>query len=644
MIRTSALRAALLLAATATATPALAQSPGPQPLPMPPALPTPRDTPYPGTLTLAVDVTDTQRRVVTVHETIPVAAGQPTTLLFPKWHPGEHSPNGEIKLVGGVMLHGGGQRLEWTRDPVEVYAFHVDVPQNVTSLDVDFQYLSPTAENQGRVSIAPNLVDLKWINVALYPAGYYVRQIPVTASVTLPDGWQYATALETASADHGHVRFQTTSFETLMDSPLIAGRYFQKIDLNPGGRSRVTLNMMADRPEDLVAKPEYLKPHLALIQQADRLYGARHYDHYDFLFWQSDTLGGEGLEHHRSSEDGVDPGYFAKWDTGAAGRDLLSHEYTHSWNGKFRRPADLWTPSYDVPMRDSLLWVYEGQTQYWGQVLAARSGLISKQDALDSMALTAANLSTTPGRAWKPLIDTTNDPIVQDRTPEPWGTWQRGEDYYEEGKLIWLDADTLIRERTKNKRSLDDFARTFFGIDDGSYVPVTYQFDDVVAALNAVMPYDWATFLHARLTTHTGAPLDGLARGGYRLVYTDKESYFFKSAEGRRKLVSFGVGPGFVVGKEAMIGTVLWDSPAFKAGLTRGTKLIAVNGVAYDDDQLKDAVAATAKGGTLDLTVQDGERVRTTRVAYTGGLRYPHLERIPGTAARLDDIFAPRTK
>ncbi len=641
MTRTSALMTALLLAA---ATPALAQSPGPQPLAMPPALPTPRDTPYPGTLTLAVDVTDTQRRVVTLHETIPVAPGAPATLLFPKWHPGEHSPNGEIKLVGGVTLHGGGQRLEWTRDPVEVYAFHVDVPQGVTSLDVDFQYLSPTSGNQGPVTVAPNMVDLKWINVALYPAGYYVRQIPIDASVTIPDGWQYATALDTASADRGHVRFQTTSFETLMDSPLIAGRYFQKVDLNPGGRSRVTLNMMADRPEDLVNKPEYLKPHLALIQQADRLYGARHYNHYDFLFWQSDTLGGEGLEHHRSSEDGVDPGYFSKWDDGAAERDLLAHEYTHSWNGKFRRPADLWAASYEVPERDSLLWVYEGQTQYWGDVLAARSGLITKQDALDSMALTAAYLSETPGRAWKPLIDTTNDPIVQDRTPEPWVTWQRGEDYYEEGKLIWLDADTLIRDRTGNKRSLDDFAHRFFGIQDGSYVPVTYQFDDVVAALNAVMPYDWANFLHSRLTTHSGAPLDGLARGGYRLVYTDKESAFFKSAEGRRKAVNLGFGPGFTVGKEAAIGTVLWDSPAFKAGLTRGTKLIAVNGVAYDDDQLKDAVAATTKGGVLDLTVQDGERVRTVRVAYTGGLRYPHLERIPGTVARLDAIFTPRTK
>ena len=622
------------------------RSPGPQPLPMPPAIAAPQDITFPGTIRLAVDVTDTQRRIVSVHETIPVAPGQPAVLWFPKWHPGEHSPNGEIKLVGGVTLHGapGGQRLEWVRDPVEVYAFHVDVPQGVTSLDINFQYLSPTAGNQGPISIAPNMVDLKWINVAMYPAGYFVRRIPVDASVTLPQGWQYGTALETASASHGRVRFRTTTFETLMDSPLIAGRYFQKVDLSPGGRSRVTLDMMADRPEDLVAKPEYLKPHLSLIEQADRLYGSRHYGHYDFLFWQSDTLTGEGLEHHQSSEDGVDPGYFSDWDKKAAERSLFSHEYTHSWNGKFRRPADLWTPSYDVPMRDSLLWVYEGQTQYWGEVLAARSGLVTKQDALDAMALTAAQLSTTPGRVWKPLIDTTNDPIVQDRTPIPWVSWQRGEDYYEEGKLIWLDADTLIRERTGGKRSLDDFARGFFGIQDGSFVPVTYQFDDVVAALNAVMPYDWATFLRTRLTTHAGAPLDGLARGGYRLAFTDTETPFFKSAEGRRKAVNLAFGPGFTVGKEAMVGFVLWDSPAFRAGLTRGAKLIAVNGVAYDGDQLKDAVAATAKGGVLDLTVQDGERVRTVRVNYTGGLRYPRLERIPGTPARLDDILTPRAK
>lgn len=631
----------LLLSAAALAQP----SPGPQMVPLPPPLPVPRDVPFAGTIKLAVDARDTERRVFRVHETVPVPGGAETVLLFPEWVPGAHSPVNALSLNAGLTIHGGGQRIAWKRDTVNVYAFHVPVPAGVTSLDLDFQYLSPTDEDQGHVMVGPTVLEVDWLQNAMYPAGWFARRVPVEATLTLPAGWGYFTALDTQERTGDVVKFRTTSLETLMDSPLIAGRYTKAIDLDPGGRSPVTFGMVADRPEDLVATPAEIDLHRAMIRQADRLFGSRHYDHYTFLFWQSDTVDGAGTEHHRSSEDGLKPGYFSDWEKNLSERTLFSHEYTHSWNGKFRRPADLWTPSYEVPMRDSLLWVYEGQTQYWGEVLAARAGLYSKQDALDSLALTAATYDLTPGRAWKPLIDTTNDPIVNERRPSPWRSYQRSEDYYEEGRLIWLDVDTRIRAGTGGKRSLDDFARSFFGVSDGSYVPQTYTFDDIVAALNAVMPYDWAAYLRNRLTTNApGAPLDGLTRGGYRLVYTDKPSAFYKSAEGRRKVQGFTFGPGFAVGKNGALGSVIWDSAAFKAGLTSGTKLIAVNGTAYDDDRLKDAVAATAKGVPLDLTVQDGERVRTVRLDYTGGLRYPHLERIAGTKPLIDDIFAPKAK
>ncbi len=620
-------------------------SPGPQPVPMPPAIPAPQDIPFPGTITLAVNATDTERRIVTVHETVPVPGGARTTLLFPAWVPGAHSPRNPLPLMAGLIVHGGGQRLAWVRDPVNVHAMHVDVPAGVTALHLDFQYLSPTDPDQGGVSIAPNLLKIDWLQNTLYPAGWFARRVPVDATLTLPEGWGYGVALETASRTGSTVRFKTTTLETLMDSPLIAGRYYRDLDLDPGATVKVTMAMAADRAEDLVTTDAEVAPHRALVQQAYRLFGSHHYDHYTFLFWQSDTMAGAGTEHHQSSEDGLKPGYFSEWEKNLSARTLFSHEYVHSWNGKFRRPADLWTASYEVPMRDSLLWVYEGQTQYWGEVLAARSGLYTKQDALDSLALTAATYDLTPGRAWKPLIDTTNDPIVSQRSPAPWRSWQRSEDYYEEGRLIWLDVDTRIREGTHGKRSLDDFARGFFGVSNGSYVVQTYTFDDLVAGLNAVMPYDWAGYLHTRLTTNApGAPLDGLARGGYRLVYTDKPTAFFKSVEAGRKSTNLAFGPGFSVGREAAVTGVIWDSAAFKAGLTNGTKLLAVNGTTYDGDRLKDAVAATTRGVPLELTIQDGQRVRTVRLAYTGGLRYPHLERIAGKKPLLDDIFAARAK
>ena len=354
-------------------------------------------------------------------------------------------------------------------------------------------------------------------------------------------------------------------------------------------------------------------------------------------------MSGIGLEHHQSSEDGTGAKYFKDWDTASAGRDLLSHEYTHSWNGKFRRPADLWTPDFNVPMRDSLLWVYEGQTQYWGTVLASRAGLWTKQQGLDALAADAAVYDTRPGRQWRPLEDTTNDPITTQRRPIPWRSWQRSEDYYGEGELVWLDADMLIREKTNGAKSLDDFARAFFGIHDGSYVTATYTFDDLVTALNAVVPYDWAAFLHDRLDTLRPAPLEGLTRGGYRLVYTDTPSSFTKSNESVRHSVDLTYSLGLSTDKAGVVSDVMWGGPAFNAGLTVGATILAVNGQAFEPDVLKDAVA-DAKTGTqpVALLVKRGSRFVTLDVDYHGGLRYPHLERVTGTADRLGDLLAPR--
>lgn len=613
--------------------PAVAQVPAP---PTPP-IETPRDVAYPGVIALKVDATDLAHGIFTVHETLPLSGSGPVTLLYPKWIPGHHSPSGTIDKLAGLTITAGGERVRWRRDPVEITAFHVDPPAGATALDLSFQYLSAVSTKEGHVDMTSVMLDLDWNSVVLYPSGHYARNITVAPSVTLPPGFTAATALQ-ATGEPG--AYKAVDLNTLIDSPLMAGRYFRVYDLDTSGKSPIRLDVMADRPLELEAEPAAIAAHRNLIVQADRLFGARHFAHYDFLLWLSDKLGGAGLEHHQSSEDGTRPSYFQNWDISPAGHDLLAHEFIHSWNGKFRRPADLWTPNYEVPMRGSLLWVYEGQTQYWGYVLSARSGLLSRQETLDAIALTAATYDQRVGRAWRPLEDTTNDPVIAERRPLSWLSWQRSEDYYSEGQMIWLDADTLIRERSGGRRSLDDFARRFFGVDDGSITTETYTFDDVVAALNAVQPLDWATFLKSRLESNgPGAPLDGLARGGYRLVFSNIESDYQKSSEASRKVLDLSYGIGMTVGKDGVLATVDWDMAAFKAGLTADTQIIAVNGDAYEVERLKDAIRAAAP---VVLLVKNNDQFRTVTIDYRGGLRYPHLERIPGTVDRLDEILTPK--
>jgi predicted metalloprotease with PDZ domain len=383
------------------------------------------------------------------------------------------------------------------------------------------------------------------------------------------------------------------------------------------------------------------------VQQAYKLFGSHHYAHYDFLYSLSDQVQQQGLEHHQSSEDGSDPETFTKWDKTAYARDLLSHEFTHSWNGKFRRPADLWTPNYNVPMQNSLLWVYEGQTQYWGQVLAARSGLRTAEQALDQLALTAAGYEIQAGRRWRALQDTTNDEIINPRRPQSWTNWQRFEDYYDEGALVWLEADTLIRERSKGRRSLDDFARAFFGVQDGSFDVLTFTFDDIVKALNAVEPYDWAGFLRQRMdSVGKPAPLDGLRRGGYKLVYTETQGDYQSGGDDQRKRVSLLFSIGIEIDekdKEGTIDQVVWDSPAFKSKLTEGMQILAVNGVAYSADVLKDAIrAAKNSNAPIELILKGGDRFMVANLDYHAGLRYPHLERDASQGKLLDDILAAR--
>ncbi len=629
-----------------TAALAFAAAGQPRGVPLPPSTPEPRDVPYVGVIALDVDATDVVRGIFRVRERVPVAGAGPLILLYPEWLPGKHAPRGAINLLSGIEMRANGELLEWRRDPINVFAFHVDVPAGVNALDLSFQFVSPTQTNQGRVAVTREMLNLQWDMVVLYPAGHYASRLRFAPTLKLPPGWRFGTALDGAQTSGEATRFAETDLETLVDSPLFAGAHYRLVDLDPGATRPVRLHLFADRPDQLETTDSQLTAHRNVVQQAYRLFGSQHYDRYEFLLAMSDRLGSIGHEHHRSSENGVNGIYFTDWNRSVGERDLLPHEMVHSWNGKFRRPADLWTPSYETPMRGSLLWVYEGLTQYYGVVLAARSGLWSIAQTRDALALTAATYQHRVGREWRSVADTTNDPIVSARRPAPWRSWLRNEDYYSEGLLIWLDADTLIREKTDGRRSLDDFARAFFGINDGSWTPVTYTLEDVVAALNRVLEHDWAAFFDARVyDARTPPPLDGVLRGGYRLVFKEERSEFQREAEAYAGTADFSYSLGLSFGANGNITAVQWDGPAFNQGVTVGTQVVAVDGVAYSNEALRRAItAAKTTRAPLELLLKNGDQYRTIEIGYYDGLKYPHLEREAGAPDRLTAILAPRSR
>ena len=655
--------AALALLLTSAASTALAHAPQAWTGPQAPAAPTPQNTPlalpralppipaptvatYPGVIKYEVDATDVERKIVRVRQTIPVTAGH-LVLLYPKFLPGNHAATGPIQLVSGVTIHGGGQRIDWQRDTIDPNAFHLDVPQGVSESVVEFQWLTQPDSSTWRVVMTPDMVNLQWEKALLYPAGYRSTGITFAPSIHLPEGWKYGVALDTERYENGVATFRPTDLYTLIDSPLFGGAHYQRIEIDPRGEA-VHLNIIADEAKNLAPTAEQIAWFENLVTQTDRLFGARPYDRYDFLVAATSKLGGIGLEHHRSSENSVPADFFTNWgkDLGAVG--LLPHEFVHAWNGKRQRPADELTANHNIPTQNTLLWVYEGQTEYWGDVLTARSGLASKDDILVSIAENAAFYDNQPGREWRPLQDVNNHNLLGYRTSNPYSSWMRGTgDYYRESLLIWLDADTLIREATGGKKSLDDFAKGFFGGDDGSYAPRGYVFDDVVAALNAVHPHDWATFLRSRLDA-TGpdakAPLDGLARGGYRLTYTDSLT------AGEKRIQSgwatdFQYSLGFTLSSSNKLTGIRWGGRAFEADIGPGWELVAVNDRAASAEKLRDAVTA-AKGteAPINLLLKNGDRYRTVAFDYHDGLRYQRLERIPGTPDRLGDILSPRRR
>jgi predicted metalloprotease with PDZ domain len=597
---------------------------------------------------VTVDVTDAPRKILHAQLTIPVKPGE-LTLVYPQWIPGEHGPTGPIDNMAGLMIRAGGQELSWRRDDVNMFAFHVTVPQGVSSLDVKLDFLATAAASgfSAGASTSANLAMLSWNEVLIYPAGFNASQIEVQPAVKLPSDWRYGTALAKTGESNGIIQFETVSLEQLIDSPLLTGKYFAEYPLAPEATPKHFLDLAADGPEDLRIKPDALAAYNNLVRETGALYRSRHYDSYHFLVTLSDQVAHFGLEHHQSSDDRVSEKTFLDDNLALLSADLLPHEFTHSWNGKYRRPAGLATGNYEDPMKGELLWVYEGLTQYLGDVLAARSGIETPDEYRAALAVSAATLDNRPGRTWRDLQDTATAAQILYDTSSQWDNWRRSVDYYQEGELIWLDVDTTIRRLTNDKKSLNDFCARFegFGGNTGPKV-VPYTFDDVVANLNAIVPYDWGSFLRERLTTKAPhAPLDGIEHGGYKLVYTDVPGEFIQAREAVTGDAQAWWTLGITVGSDGRIDDVLVGSPSDKAGLGPGMQIVAVNGRQYSPSLLGDAIG-DAKGSTtpIELIVVNTGYYKIVHLDYHDGLRFPHLVRADGTPDLLDEILKPMTQ
>jgi predicted metalloprotease with PDZ domain len=600
---------------------------------------------------LRVDATDAPRRLFHVQMTMAVKAG-PMTLLYPEWIPGEHGPTGPIVNLVGLKIEGGGKPIAWKRDSVNMYAFHLDVPAGVTSLEVAFDFISPPeAEGFSSGSSATSeLAVLSWNQLLLYPQGAQADDLQFQATLKVPNSWRYGTALPIARESGNEIEFQPASLTTMVDSPVSTGAHYRTIDLGSDGGAAHYLHLAADSDRALEVSPEIVGQYQNLVKETGALFGSRHYRGYHFLYTLSDHVAHFGLEHHESSDDRFAERTLIDPDLQRISADLLSHEFVHSWNGKYRRPSGLISGGhdggYDTPMQGDLLWVYEGLTEYLGEILAPRSGLRSEEDFRESLAATAAALDTTSGRKWRPLEDTAVAAQILYEAGSDYADYRRGVDYYPEGTLIWLDADTLIRQLTKGAKSLDDFCRAFHGGPGGAPALKPYDFADVVAAMNAVAPYDWAGFFNQRLhSTDAHAPLDGIRHSGWKLVYDGVRSDFLKAAEDDRKLADLSYSLGLKVKEDGMIEDVVFDGPARKAGIAPATKIVAVNNRQYTETVLREAVQKAASDSKpLELLVKTGEYYETHRIDYHGGERYPHLVRDEAAADVLSQIIAPKAK
>jgi predicted metalloprotease with PDZ domain len=595
---------------------------------------------------LSLDATEAPRKLLHARLVIPAAPG-PLTLCYPKWIQGEHQPSGPINDLSGLQIRANGKPLEWRRDDLDLYAFHCTVPSGADGVEVELDYLIPEAKEgyTAGPSATAQLAILNWHLVLLYPKGPSVREQPVRASLKLPEGWKAGTALPVEAAKGSLTQYKVVSLETLADSPVLCGRHFKEVPLGPAEGPPHYLVLACDSAAGLELSSELKGHYERLVTEAEALFGARHYRSYRFLVTMSDHVRPTGIEHHESSDDRVPERFLIDENYRKLGYDsLLSHEFVHSWNGKYRRPEGLATPDFQQPMRTKLLWVYEGLTQYLGFVLAGRSGLFTPELSRENWAVVAEWAKNQKGRTWRPLEDTAIAAPHLYSSRGEWATRRRGVDFYDEGALLWLDADTLIREKTGGKKSLDDFCKAFFGGPSGPPEVKPYAFDDVVKALNDVVEHDWKGFLTQRLTTTAPEPpLDGLTRSGWKLVYKPTAGDLFRATEGEDKEVNLVASIGLLLKEDGKVADVVPGKPADRAGIGPGMKLLAVNGRRWSTERLREAVAATRDGKVkLELLLENADFIHTFALDYSEGEKYPHLERDGKKPDLLSDIVRPK--
>jgi predicted metalloprotease with PDZ domain len=596
---------------------------------------------------LQVDVTHAPQKILHASMEIPVHPG-PLTLYYPEWIPGEHMPDGPLTNLAGLEFSSGGKRIPWRRDLVDMFAFHLDIPDSVASLNVDLDFLlsAPLSGYTSGSSATANLDVVSWNQVVLYPTDPPPSELLVQPSVRLPEGWQFATALTGAKQNGDAIEFAPVPLDRLIDSPLITGKYFRRIDLTPGQTPDHEIDIAADSAGALAMPSDMEKHYRRLIAEADALFGNSHYDDYHFLLSLSDGVAHFGVEHRESSDDRDSERSLTDDAERIDFAGLLPHEYVHSWNGKFRRPIGLATRNYQEPMKDDMLWVYEGLTQYLGEVLTARSGLRSTDLAQELVAQLAGQADVRAGRNWRPLQDTADGEPAFGDSPQEWINWRRGTDYYEEGELLWFDIDGTLRRLTDDKESVDTFSKKFFSGPAG-YAPIeTYTFDDVVSTLNSLAPYDWARFLRQRLDETPPPTADeSVANSGWKLVYSDQKNRMDENSDWLTRWLTYSYSIGVIVSDDGYVADVIHDGAAYKAGLGPGMRINQVNGKSFSDENLRDAIRMAQSSQTpVVLTATNGRQSQDYSLDYHLGLRFPHIERDKSKPDYLSEILSPRAK
>jgi predicted metalloprotease with PDZ domain len=601
----------------------------------------------PPPIRLTVDATQAPQKILHAHMEMPVEPG-PLTLVYPKWIPGEHMPTGPILQLAGVKFSSGGKSIAWRRDLVDMFAFHLEIPPGATLLDVELDALLsvPAAGFSSGASATASLEVLSWNQVLLYPEGHPANEVMFQPSLRLPAGWKFGTALPGAKQTGATIDFAPVRLDMLVDSPVITGKYFHTIQLTPGENPPHLMDIAADSAAALAMPPDMEMHFHQLVAETYALFGSRHYRDYHFLVTLSDDVAHFGLEHHESSDDrsyerslidDAERTYFS---------GLLPHEMVHSWNGKYRRPADLATADYQQPMKDDLLWVYEGLTEYLGDVLTARSGLLTPAQTRENLARLAALYANQPGRAWRPLQDTADAAPFLFEAKDDWANWRRGVDFYDEGELLWLDVDSTLRRLTNGQKSMNEFCRAFHGGPGREPALKTYTFEDVALTLNALAPYEWAGFLRKRLdTTSPTTPTEAIENSGWNLVYNELPNEIEANRGAVRRQVDLSYSIGLIVGEDGTVVDVIHGGPSYEAGLGPGMKIAAVNGKQFDGETLKGAIDRAKTSGTpVELLTANGAQYQTFSVDYHKGLRYPHLEREASRPDYLSEILRPLAK